>query len=153
LSQLKVFLWAGLLWEDREIKLTDLDTMMDLKRVKYYSEQVDEALKLAFGITDEDIAAAQKAMEEVMRKLHKKMESRLGDLKKGAYGFLKLRPREFWWDYVLAELNEMLAAYSFAEEHFADVIAYGVNYGMSVRSREYVGRLATERQTSHICER
>jgi len=32
---------------------------------------------------------------------------------------------------VLAELNEMLAAYSFAEEHFADVIAYGVNYGMS----------------------
>jgi len=63
-SQLKVFLWAGLLWEDREIKLTDLDTMMDLKRVKYYSEQVDEALKLAFGITDEDIAAAQKAMEE-----------------------------------------------------------------------------------------
>ena len=42
-----------------------------------------------------------------------------------------MRPREFWWDYALVELNEMIAAHAAYEEHFADVIAFGVNYGFS----------------------
>ena len=63
-SQLKVFLWAGLLWETRMLKLEELDDMMELAKIKYYSEQVDKALQNAFGITDEEIAAAQKAAEE-----------------------------------------------------------------------------------------
>ena len=62
-SQLQVFLWAGLLWETPNVSLTEVEVMMDLKKIRYYSDQVDEALKLAFGITDEDIAAAQEAAE------------------------------------------------------------------------------------------
>ena len=63
-TQLQVFLWAGLLWETPNISLDEVEGMMDLKKIKYYSDQVDDALKLAFGITDEQIAEAQKAAEE-----------------------------------------------------------------------------------------
>ena len=63
-SQLKVFLWAGLLWETPQLQLEELNAMIDLTKIKYYSEQVDKALLTSFGITDEDIAAANKAMEE-----------------------------------------------------------------------------------------
>ena len=67
-SQLKVFLWAGLLWETPDIAQGDLNAMMDIKRIKYYSERVDKALQLSFGISDEDIAAAQEAANEAARK-------------------------------------------------------------------------------------
>ena len=67
-SQLKVFLWAGLLWETPDIAQGDLNAMMDIKRIKYYSERVDKALQLSFGISDEEIAAAQKAADENARK-------------------------------------------------------------------------------------
>jgi hypothetical protein len=63
-SQLKVFLWAGLLWETPHLRKDELNDMMELKKVKYYSDQVDEALKLAFGISDEDIANAQAAADD-----------------------------------------------------------------------------------------
>ena len=63
-SQLKVFLWAGMLWETPHIQLEELDEMMDLGKIKYYSEKVDNGLQLAFGISEEDIAAAQKARAE-----------------------------------------------------------------------------------------
>ena len=67
-SQLKVFLLAGLLWETPDIAQGDLNAMMDIKRIKYYSERVDKALQLSFGISDEEIAAAQKAADENARK-------------------------------------------------------------------------------------
>ena len=63
-SQLKVFLWAGMLWETPHIQLGELDDMMDLSKVKYYSTQVDKGLQLAFGISDADIAAANKAIAD-----------------------------------------------------------------------------------------
>ena len=63
-SQLKVFIWAGLLWETPLLKLEELDDMIDMKRIKYYSAQVDTALQHAFGITPEDIAEAEKAAAE-----------------------------------------------------------------------------------------
>ena len=67
-SQLKVFLWAGLLWETPSIAQSDLNAMIDIKRIKYYSEQVDKALQLAFGISDEDIAAAKQAVDGQQQK-------------------------------------------------------------------------------------
>ena len=62
-SQLKVFMWAGLLWEDRNLKKEDLDGKISLRKMQYYSTQVDDALKLAFGITDEEIKEAYKKAE------------------------------------------------------------------------------------------
>ena len=63
-SQLKVFLWAGMLWETPHMQLDELDDMMDMSKVKKYSDLVDKALQLSFGISDEDIAAAQAAAAE-----------------------------------------------------------------------------------------
>jgi hypothetical protein len=73
-SQLKVFLWAGMLWETPHMQLEELGDMMDLSKVKYYSDLVDKALQLAFGISDEDIAAAQKAVSEQNEKAVKAAE-------------------------------------------------------------------------------
>ena len=63
-SQLKVFLWAGMLWETPNLRLEELDGMMDMSQVKTYSALVDKALQLSFGISDEDIAAAQKEVAD-----------------------------------------------------------------------------------------
>ena len=70
-SQLKVFLWAGMLWETPNLPLDELDNMMDMSKVKAYSDLVDKALQLAFGISEEDIAAAKKAVEEQNEKAMK----------------------------------------------------------------------------------
>jgi hypothetical protein len=63
-SQVKVFLWAGMLWETPNMRLEELDDMMDMSKIKSYSDLIDKALQLSFGITDEEIAAAKKAIAE-----------------------------------------------------------------------------------------
>jgi hypothetical protein len=45
-------LWAGLLWEDRDLAIDDVAFMVDLSRTAEVGEKIAEAIKLSTEATD-----------------------------------------------------------------------------------------------------
>jgi hypothetical protein len=61
-----------------------------------------------------------------------------------------LRPEEFWNEYTLAEINEMLAAYVYREERKADLIAYGVSLAWGGKKVRHSNQVSTKSDRDHL---
>lgn len=57
MREIRAFLWAGLLHEDRKLSLDDVGELIDDAGIEYVTGKVTEALNLSLGIKSEGDAA------------------------------------------------------------------------------------------------